>query len=161
AISPVDLGKINYVAWSVVVFYKLQSELARTLSLVDGFAVVDRNTPLSLKLENFLPLPQAGFKARIGVLAYEGDSDIAGDSLRFNGQPLGDNAVPMDNFFNSSRTRLGLPVSVTGDLPQLSGGAGSMGSLDLHEMDVTALVPQGSKSAMLDAATVEDVFYWG
>lgn len=161
-VSPVNLGKITYVAWSVVVFYKRAADPPRTLSLADDLSVLDRNNPLNLTLNNFLPLPkEAGFSARIGIVAYEGNATVSGDSLKFNGQLLSDPVTPAGNFFNSSRTRAGQAISVAGDLPQLSGTADSMGGLDLHEMDVTPLVPPTSTSATVLGETTQDVVYFG
>lgn len=62
-------------------------------------------------------MPNAGFDAKLGVVTYEGESSNEGDSLEFNGVALTDALNPADNFFNSSRSYLGTPVSVVGDLP--------------------------------------------
>ncbi|HEV8245493.1 MAG TPA: MYXO-CTERM sorting domain-containing protein, partial [Polyangiaceae bacterium] len=54
------------------------------------------------------------------------------------------------NFFNASRTLLGSPVSVSGDLPQLTGGLRSMSALDLDVVDVTALVAPNDTTASVN-----------
>src|SRR5207244_5127472 len=117
-------------------------------------------TEVSASLTNFVPI-DAGFSARLGVIVYEGDDKIAGDSLRFNGQVLSDPQNPADNFFNSTHSLLGVPASLQGDLPQLSGGPGSEGGIDLDVVDVTPLIKAPATSATIQATTSQDVYYLG
>jgi hypothetical protein len=91
-----------------------------------------------------------GFTGKLGVVGYQGSSAVTGDEVTFNGVALryphfplllivlSNAQAPADNFFQSTRETLGVPVSVTGDLPQLTGSANSMSGIDMHIVDVTA-----------------------
>ena len=45
------------------------------------------------------------------MVAYEGDRNLTGDGVKLNGFALGDRAHPSGNFFDSSISNLGTPVS--------------------------------------------------
>src|SRR5262249_30158190 len=55
----------------------------------------------------------------------------------------------------------GLPVSVPGDLPQLTGTAQSMGGMDLDIVDITAKLTPGQTSAPVQATSTGDTYYLG
>ena len=54
---------------------------------------------------------------------------------------------------------MGSPVSNVGDLPQMSGAAGSFGNFDIHTMNVTHLVGAGDTSARVRATTTSDTYF--
>jgi uncharacterized repeat protein (TIGR01451 family)/MYXO-CTERM domain-containing protein len=169
-VDSVNLPGLNqnvaFTGWYMVVFYQLASEPPRNLALFDGLDLVDGATSQSATLSGFL-VPAAGFDAKLGVITYEGDPDVTGDSLRFGKAPLGngdrltDALNPVDNFFNSSRSRLGAPVSVAGDLPRLTGGQGSMSSFDLDVVNITNRVTAGQTAADIQATSTGDVYLLG
>src|SRR5690606_15600576 len=74
---------------------------------------------------------------------------------------LSDAANPLTNFFNSTRSNLGALVSVTGDLPQTTGGAGSLSSFDLDIVNITSRVTAGQTSADIQATSTGDEYYLG
>lgn len=144
-------SNVTMAGWSVVVFYEIDGDTTtRNLALFDGLDAVGPGVTLSSTLTGFL-VPQSGFKAKLGVLAYEGDNLYTGDQLLFNGTALGDAINPVSNFFNSTYSNLGLAVSNVGDLPRLGGTAGTMGGIDIDVVDVTALVKKGDTSATVGA----------
>lgn len=147
-------------AWSMVVFYQLASDPPRNLALFDGLDLVANGAPAAAALSGFL-VPNAGFDAKLGVIAYEGENQLLGDSLLFNGTVLSDAVNPATNFFNSSRSRLGTAVSVAGDLPQLSGAAASMNGFDLDVVDVKALLKAKDTSATIQATSTGDTYLLG
>lgn len=141
------------VGWVIVVFYSLGSEPPRNLALFDGLDLVQLNSaPASVTIEGFR-VPNAGFDAKLGVVAYEGEAQWTGDALSFNGTVISNAANPADNFFNSSRSHLGAPVSNVGDLPRLTGGPASMAGMDLDVVDVKAMLKAGDTSATIQAST--------
>jgi len=150
-----------FAGWWMAVFYKLPSEPQRHLALFDGFDLVNASNWQSATLSGFL-VPPAGYSGKLGVVAFEGDHTITGDALYFNGAPMGSldmNAVnPTSNFFNRTRSHLGVPVSTPGDLPQLTGGIGSMAGMDLDVVDVTANLSPGQTSAPIQAQSLQDAF---
>ena len=50
---------------------------------------------------------------QLGIVSYEGDLNLAGDSLALNGTTLSDAAHAPDNFFNSGISNLGAPVTAS------------------------------------------------
>jgi uncharacterized repeat protein (TIGR01451 family) len=152
--------EVLFAGWSLVVLYQLASEPPRNLAVFDGLDLVAANTPSNVSLSGFL-VPNAGFDAKLGALTYEGDQSWTGDSLRFGGSTLSDGQNPADNFFNGTRSWLGSPVSVAGDLPQLAGTASTMAGMDLDVIDVTNRVTAGQTRVDLRAESSQDVFYLG
>ena len=152
-----------FIGWSVVVFYRLDTDPPRNLTLFDGLDPVQPGQSVNILLSGFL-VPNAGFDAKLGVVGYEGDASVTGDQLRFNGTLLGGNAAsanPTNNFFNSTRTYLGAPVSNAGDLPRLSGGPRSLAGLDLDVIDVTSLLQQGNTMATIQASRTSECYVTG
>lgn len=153
--------EVPYAAWSLVVFYALSTEPHRNLTLFDGYTVVDTQTgspPVTLA---GFKVPNAGFSARLGVTAFDGDVTLSGDSLLFNGNAVSDAANPVGNFFNSSHSRLGAVQSPAGNRPWLTGLPGSMGGFDLDEVDVTSQVAPGDTQATVSFTTSGDGYVLG
>jgi clumping factor A len=146
-----------YVAWYIVVFYELASEPQRNLALFDGLDSVAPSRNATVMLDGFL-VPDSGFDAKLGIITFEGDDSINGDGITFNGTALSDAQNDADNFFNSTRSYLGMPVSVMGDLPQLTGAANSMSGIDLDVVDLSMRVQAGQTSATLEATTTLDTY---
>ena len=159
-------ANVNFAGWYMVVLYQDATEAPRNLAVFDGLDLVTAATDQNATLSGFL-VPAAGFDAKLGVITFEGDPDSTGDSLLFGKAPLTnadrltDAVNPIDNFFNSSRSRLGAPVSVAGDLPQLTGGPASMSSFDLDVVDITNRVAAGQTSADIRATSSGDVYLLG
>jgi uncharacterized repeat protein (TIGR01451 family) len=145
-------SEYSMAGWAVVVFYERAADPPRNLALFDGLARVNTTTQQNVTLSGFL-VPQAGYKAKLGVLGYEGDSGTTTDELRFNNHLLSDALNPGSDFFNSSHSDLGVGVSNVGDLPRLSGTAGSMGGVDMDVVDITDYVQRGDTSASVNART--------
>lgn len=140
------------VGWVVVVFYARPADPPRNLALFDGLDLVSPGTETEVNLSGFV-VPNAGFDAKLGVIAYEGEQQYEGDALTFNGTALSNAANPADNFFNSTRSRLGTAVSTVGDLPQLTGAAASMAGVDMDIVDVKAQLQAGDTSATIEASS--------
>jgi uncharacterized repeat protein (TIGR01451 family) len=152
-----------FSGWTLAVFYENQGDELRNLALFDGFTSIDPGFPGQESAEVTLSgfLVPAGFSAKMTAFTYEGDAAYTGDSFRFNGQKLSDAENPIDNFFNSSRSYLGSPVSGAQDVPKLTGKAGSMAGVDLDTANVTALLKAGDTSAKVGAASTLDIFLLG
>lgn len=145
---------VTFSSWHLVVFYKLDSEPVRNLTLFDGLDYM-KNSSLSSTLSGFL-VPTTGAEGRLAVVGYEGDADISGDTVKFNGTALTNALNPANNFFNATRSNLGAAVSVKGDLPQLLGTAGSMSGLDIDLVDITSLVKAGDTTATFEDSSTND-----
>lgn len=150
-----------YVAWSMVVFYRRDADPPRNLTLFDGLDAIQTTGPsVTVNLSGFL-VPTAGFDAKLGVVTYEGDDQYDGDALSFNGVALSDASNPVNDFFNSTHSYLGTPVSNAGDLPQLTGGPRSMGGFDIDVVNITPRLSQGQTSATITASTNLDFYLLG
>ncbi len=148
----------HYGGWYLIVLYNDTTAPLRNLAIYDGFDQVSNGNSQSATLSGFL-VPNAGFTGKLGVVTFEGDSGINGDQFFFDGAQLSDATNPANNFFNGSRSNLGAPVSVVGDLPQLTGAAASMSGMDLDIVDVTAQLTAGQTSAPIQATSTGDVYY--
>ena len=148
------------VAWLVVVLYSLPTDPPRNLTVFDGLDLVSNGNPAAVSLTGFL-VPNAGFDAKLGVIAYEGEQQHTGDSLVFNGVNLSNAANPVTNFFNSTRSYLGTAVSNAGDLPRLTGGPGSLAGVDMDVVDVKAQLAAGDTSATIAATSSSDTYLLG
>ncbi|HEX4404121.1 MAG TPA: isopeptide-forming domain-containing fimbrial protein, partial [Polyangia bacterium] len=150
-----------YIGWSMVVVYSLASDPPRNLTVFDGLDLINsQGAPVTDTITGFL-VPNAGFDAKLGVVTYEGDDQLTGDSLSFNGTKLHDTLNPVNNFFNGTRSYLGAAVSNAGDLPRLTGGARSVSGMDLDVVDVKAELTQGDTSATITASTSQDFYLLG
>jgi uncharacterized repeat protein (TIGR01451 family) len=166
ALTNVDESNF-FAAWSLVVFYALDTENPRQLTVFDGLDIVEvaaGKDTLNINLSGFL-VPQAGFDAKLGVVAYEGDTGLTGDQLLFNPvmfpTALSNAQNPENNFFNGTRSNATGAVSVLGDLPRLSGTPGSMGGVDMDVVDVTSHVAHGDTTATIRATTTNDQIVTG
>ncbi|WP_434044989.1 MULTISPECIES: DUF3344 domain-containing protein [Sorangium] len=149
----------HFAGWWLVVFYELASEPPRNLALFDGLDTVASASTQSATLSGFV-VPNAGYDAKLGIVAFEGDVAFDGDQFFFNGPPaLGNDLNPADNFFNGTRSYLNMPVSNVGDLPQIAGSAGSMAGMDIDVLDITTKVTPGQTSAPIQASSNNDLYF--
>ena len=156
----------NYVAWGIVVVYNRDADRIRSFSLWDGLTFVSPNNSSGIMVRGFVVPPDGPGESKLAVIGYEGDHDLTDDTLSVNGTRLGDGESGSEtNFFNSTRTRLGQPQSVAGDLPQMSGGQGSMNGVDLDVVDITSRLSANDAMAQIDFATgtktTSDSFFVG
>ncbi len=93
----------HYAGWSLVVAYRNTSEPARNLTVFDGFKTIrTTDPPTDIVVSGFLTPPSGDVKSSVGVIAYEGDLGITGDTASLNGSVLSDADNPATNFFNST-----------------------------------------------------------
>jgi uncharacterized repeat protein (TIGR01451 family) len=163
-VSDASSGGSGYgdVAWYIVLFYEQLAEPQRNLSLYEGLDLITTGGRVSLSLSGFsVPPSQFGLDAKLGVVAFDGDATASGDGLSFNGVALSDDQNPVDNIFNSTRSQLGQPVSVSGDLPRLTGTPRSMSGIDMDVLDISRLVQPSQTSATLLATSSGDGYLLG
>ncbi|KAA1240344.1 DUF11 domain-containing protein, partial [Aquimarina sp. RZ0] len=100
--------------WTMVVIYEDPTETEKFISSRDGFRQIasgNGGATETFLYDNFQTLPAPlPVNARFGVAALEGDTNITGDGLAINAEPLGGFPIPLSvdpvntptNFFNSS-----------------------------------------------------------
>lgn len=151
---------VQFNAWTMLVVYRNDKEPVRNITIYDGLDSVDIGRSVNLGVIGFR-VPEGGVpQGRLGVIAYEGDTDKK-DTFLFNNKPVMDALNPADNIFNGTRSLMGMPVSVAGDLPQLTGTPASMSGFDLDQIDVSSLLKVNDIQATIQANSVDDVYFIG
>ena len=154
------MENVAFVTWHMIVVYRKVDEPTRNIVLYRALDVIEPMKTASAVLDGFL-VPMTGFQGALGVIGYEGDTDLTGDALLFNGVAQSNGINPVDNFFNATRSTMGQAISVAGDLPQMSGQAASMSGIDLDIVDVTAQLTAGATSATIQASSSSDLYFLG
>lgn len=154
------LENVAFVNWHMAVVYRKADEPTRNIVIYRGLDLVQPGSVATATLDGFL-VPNTGFSGQLGIVGYEGDESLVGDSFSFNGVVQTNPLNPATNFFNSTRTNVGQPVSVQGDLPQMSGQPSSMVGLDLDVVDVTAQLAAGQTSGQIRASSSGDLYFLG
>lgn len=84
-------------AYALLVIYSDASESNRVLNVYEGFTPL-QNASVNTTMNNFV-VPSGSYSARVGYLAYLGDSDVTGsESFKLNGVEVGDGS----SIFNSN-----------------------------------------------------------
>ena len=163
-IDSVDLVNLSdnssYVVWSMVVLYRDPSMPMQNLAVFDGFDLVQNGHTYTGIIDGFT-VPGNGYSASLGIVAYEGDNSLTGDTFSFNGTALSNALNPVHNFLNGTHSYNGVAVSQVGDLPQLDGTPGSVSGLDIDVVDITSNVAAGDTTASLVSTTTSDTYLFG
>ncbi len=139
--SPPGTGT-NFGGWAVTVVYEDASLPINQVNIFDGLqGVSDVNQELTIVLENLLVLDNAG--AKIGFLAWEGDSSIAvNETLRINGNILSNAPLnPADNAFNGTN-------SFT--------GSAELYNMDIDFYSIENFINPGDTSATIELTSSQD-----
>jgi uncharacterized repeat protein (TIGR01451 family) len=155
AVSNVQVGRgtNTWGGWSLVVAYRDPAAPLRNLSVFDGYQFVSRTNPsVTIPVSGFLAPPSGPVRARLGVVAYDGDrgapgSQFVGDSMTLNGTTVSDALNPADDVFNSSITRTG--TRLTAKAPDYDNQLG----FDADIFSVDGLVPNSATSASIALTT--------
>ena len=152
-------GANRYAGWSLVVAYADPNEPVRNLTIFDGFAVVQQSPAADANVT----IPVSGFRTplagpvrtRVGVVAYEGDVGIVGDSLRLNSTTVANPLNPSANNLNSSMTSLG--ASVLTGVPSQTNLMG----VDVDTFQLDGVLANGATSATITLNSTGDTYYPG
>lgn len=92
----------NFAGWAIIVVYKNTNLTLNQLSIYDGMQAVPDEVNITLNSLNVID----NNDAKIGFLAWEGDSGIAvNETLRINGTPIGNPPLnPVNNAFNGTNS---------------------------------------------------------
>jgi hypothetical protein len=121
----------------------------------DGLAVVDIDHPARFDVSGFRTPDTGPTDATLGIVAYEGDATLTGDTATIDGQALTDPANPADNLFNSTITARGDPASGrTPDHPNTFGA-------DIDTITVGPLLAPGARNAAIDLASTRETYLPG
>ncbi|MDO1500468.1 T9SS type B sorting domain-containing protein [Winogradskyella maritima] len=96
--------------WSLFIVYEDPTLPGKSITSFDGFSAISvagGNPELDIPVSGFRTVPApAPVRANFAFATLEGDKPILGDRMLLNGVPLSATDRPVDNFFNSSVTRL-------------------------------------------------------
>jgi len=109
----VDTGNGTYGGWSLVVVYRDPAAPRHNLFVYDGLVGLSNTgqTTTTLSISG-LTTPSSGtVDLDLGVVAYDGDRALTGDSLQLGSTTLSDALNPATNFFNSTIGRRGTRLS--------------------------------------------------
>jgi uncharacterized repeat protein (TIGR01451 family) len=155
-------AKSLYAGWSLVVAYRAPGDPPRNLTVFDGYAVQANDNPaLDINISGFKAPPSGPVNAKVGVVAYEGDLGITGDSMSLGPtatttKTLSDTLNPADNFFNSVISNQG--VRVTAKNPDYVNQLG----FDAKIVKAPAgAIPNGATSAVITLQTTGDTYFPG
>lgn len=92
----------NFAGWALIIVYKNPNLPLNQLNIYDGMQAVPDEINITLNSLNVIDTQDA----KIGFLAWEGDSGIAvNETLRINGNPIGNPPLnPVNNAFNGTNS---------------------------------------------------------
>jgi hypothetical protein len=92
----------NFAGWAIIVVYKNPNLSLNQLNVYDGMQAIPDEVNITLNSLNVID----NNDAKIGFLAWEGDSGIAvNETLRINGSPIGNPPLnPVNNAFNGTNS---------------------------------------------------------
>jgi hypothetical protein len=147
-------GNDRYAGWTLVVAYRLAGDPVRNLSVYDGLVTMQSGAT-DITLDGFETPGSGTVAAKLGLVSYEGDLGLTGDTVRLNGTALSDGLNPSNNFFNGSITDSGTRVSSKS--PDYVNQLG----LDADTVSVDGLIPAGATSADLQVSSAGDTYFVG
>lgn len=132
----------NFAGWAVTLIYEDPALNLSNVNIFDGLEFVNQEeNELTIVLDNLNVIDSNG--AKIGFLAWEGDSSIAnGESLRLNGTLISNPPLnPANNAFNSTN-------SFT--------GADDLYNMDIDVYNVESIIDAGDTQAIIDLTSEQD-----
>ena len=151
-------GNDRYGGWGLVVVYRNAAEVrpASRSSTTGCLALQSGLRPTAdISLSGFVTPPSGTVVGRLGILAWEGDRGITGDTATFAGRSLTDTLNPVTNVFNSTISRAG--VATTGRTPSYVNQLG----VDKDEFTIDGYLANNATTATLHLETATDLYLPG
>ncbi len=151
-------GQDRYAGWALVVAYRDPAQVqVKKLIAWDGFtSLVSGSRPsVDMNLTGFQTPASGTVAAKVGLVTWEGDRDIVSETATLNGTALIDAQNPANNLYNSSISRLGVPVTTKN--PNYSNQLG----IDADELTADGFLTNNQTSVVLHLATSQDTFLPG
>ncbi len=142
-----------YGGWSLAIIYSNSAESFKHLSLMDGAVRVINTNTETITIPDIITPQTGSFNTFLGALIWEGDQDITGDSIQFEGTTISNTLNPNDNFWNSTITRY--DNHLTSKNPDHRNQMG----MDIDIIDVSGLLPNGLTNADFAFVTDGDWYY--
>ena len=129
--------RTNFAGWAIIVIYKNNSLPLNQINIYDGLQGVPDE--LSITLSNLNVIDNNNSK--VGFLAWEGDSLLATEEFKINGNILSNTLNPSDNVFNGTN-------SFTGST--------TLYNMDLDVYDIQNNIQIGDTSAEISLTSYQD-----
>ncbi|HYG11589.1 MAG TPA: isopeptide-forming domain-containing fimbrial protein [Pyrinomonadaceae bacterium] len=153
-----------YAGWSLVVVYRDVNQPLRNLTVFDGFASVSSGNNVTTTASGLLTPTSGIFNAFAGMVTYEGDQGINGDSFQITNTStnvtttISDTQNPPNNFFNSSISNSG--TRITAKNPDYANQLG----FDVDTVSIASantVLGNGATSVRLTFNSTQDLYYPG
>jgi gliding motility-associated-like protein len=104
--------KTNFAGWAIVIVYSRPSLPLNQINIYDGLEGVPSELNITLNNLNVVD----NLNSKVGFLAWEGDSGLATEEFRINGDLLFNSLNPSSNVFNSTNSVTGSTTLYNMDL---------------------------------------------
>ena len=151
--TPNQAGR--YGGWSLVVVYRLATDLQRTVIIFDGYAQMNSTTSVSVTATGFNTKPSGPTISQIGLMAWDGDRGITSDNVRLDGSALSDGENSTNNIFNSTISLDGVPF--TAKNPDYYNQLG----FDVDVLSTNGKLPNGATSTTISLGASNDTYFPG
>ncbi len=150
-------GENRYAGWTLVVAYGDAAEAFHRIHVYDGFQVLQSGGVVTtdIVLTDFLTPETGTVDGRLGLVSWEGDRALTGDTASFGGVAQSDALNPANDFFNSSITRDA--AHVTTKNPNYVNQLG----LDADDVSIDGDLGNGVSSASIHLETTGDRYMPG
>ena len=153
-----------YAGWSLVVVYRDVNQPLRNLTVFDGFASVSNGNNVTTTASGLLTPTSGTYNAYAGMVTYEGDQGIFGDSFQITNTSsnvtttIADTQNLANNFFNSSISSLG--TRITAKNPDYANQLGfDVDTVSIANANTT--LGNGATSVRLTFNSTQDLYYPG
>lgn len=132
--------RTNFAGWALLIIYENQQNSINQINIYDGFEII--NEELNIQLSSLNVIDNVG--AKIGFVAWEGDSDIAvNETLQINGQILEQLPLnPANNAFNGTNS---------------STESSNLYNMDLDIYDIQNYINTGDDFAQISLTSGQDM----
>lgn len=145
-------------AWSIFVVYKNSLLSMRNLTVFDGMAYVSNGNTLDIPISGFNTPNLGPVSFQLGIMANEGDRNIQGDRLQFNGNgaflDVPDPIRSANDFFNSTSTLNGALSPFR--LPSYNNNLGFDSGILTPNNGTLSYLPNAATSATVRVVTSQD-----
>ena len=139
--------------WALVVVIGDPTLNLRNLTVFDGLVeITNGQAPVTFTVDGFRTPATGDRHTKIGVVATEGDLAFVNDVMLLDGNVVGDGISPENNFFNSTISDLGNPVSSKN--PNYVNQLG----FDIDRLQVKNLLENNDTSATVRIQTTDDAY---
>ncbi|MDQ1702775.1 MAG: large repetitive protein, partial [Frankiaceae bacterium] len=147
-------GNNKWAGWSLVLVISDPAVAMHRLQIFDGFYGLDGATHVNtdITLTGLNTPPTGTIQSRLGMVTYEGDRSLTGESATLAGTAISDALNPVDDFFNSTITKDAAYVSAKN--PNYVNQMG----IDIDDFNENGVIANSATSAVLHLTTTGDYY---